>query len=171
MPNPPLPYAPPLAPMSRVDYFPNPGLNGTVADSGHHDITTALAESPGFDIGLAIVLGAGGYGFGRLPSASTDISNGLVIGFSLYKPMQEPAFPHWQPTFAADILRKGRIWVVCQGAMVDQGPVFIIYSGANAGQVRGDAGSGGNAAVAFSRAVARQGAAAGGLVILDVNTP
>lgn len=170
MPNPVLPYTPPQAPQLRVDYFPNPGLNGTLVDaSGFHDITTALVEAPGFDLGLAIVLGAGGYGFGKIPGASGDIAN--VIGFSLYKPMQEPAFPHWQPTNAADILRKGRIWILSQGATVDNGPAFIIYSGANAGMLRGDAGSGGNAALQFTRGTVRQGAAAGGLSILEVNLP
>lgn len=169
MPNPALPYTPPQAPQMRVDYFPNPGLAGQLADTGFHDITTALAEAPGFDIGLAIAQGAGGYGFGKIPGASGDIAN--VIGWSLYKPMQEPAFPRYQPTFAADILRKGRIWVLCQGATVDNGPAFVIYAGANAGMLRGDAGSGGNAALQVTRATVRNGAAAGGLAILDVNMP
>lgn len=171
MPNPAIPFPPPQVPQTTVTYFPNIGLNGQLADTGHHDITTAVAESPGFDIGLAVAQGAGGYGYGRALSASTDITNGLVIGWSLYKAMQEPAFPHWQPTFAADIVRKGRIYVYCQGATVDNGPAFVIYSGANAGQLRGDAGAGPNAALQVPRVIVRQGAAAQGIALLDINLP
>jgi len=169
MPNPANLYTPPQFPQTTVNYFPNVGLNGQLADTGHHDITTAVAESPGFDVGLAIVLGAGGYGYGRLPAASGDIAS--VIGFSLYEAMREPSIPRFLPFVAVDILRKGRIWITAQGITVDNGPVFIIYSGANAGQLRGDAGSGGNAALQLTRATVRQGSAAGGMSLVEVNLP
>lgn len=169
MPNLILPYTPPNGPQTRVDQFPNIGLNGTLADCGNHTISSVTVETGGFDVGVAVALGVGGYGFGKALAASGDVAN--VIGWSMFKPMMEPSVPRFLATNVADVVRKGRLWVLCQGATVDLGPAFVIYSGASAGQLRGDASSGGTAALQVTRATVLQGAAAGGLALLDINMP
>lgn len=156
-------------PQTSVQYFPDPGLNGQITDTGFHDITTGIGDTD-LDVGLAVVLGANGTRSIKLPGASTDVQN-TIKGWTCYTPMIEPRNPRFAQGDAVNVIRVGRVWVVCQGTTVDEGPVYVIYSGANAGQVRGDAGSGGNAAVQVTRAKIIQGASAGNLAQLSVNLP
>lgn len=152
-----------------VTQFPEIGLEGQLADSGFHDITPGIVDSA-LDHGRFVVLGANGYQSIKLPGASADVTN-TAKGVVLYRAMKEPCSPHFNATETADVLRVGRIYVVPQGDMTDEGPVYVIYSGANAGKVRADAGSGGNAAVLEPRAKMIKGGAAGSVCILSVNLP
>jgi hypothetical protein len=156
---------PGFPPQTSVTYFPDIGLNGQLADTGHHDITTGLADTS-LDCGLAVVLGANGYQSIKLPGSSGDVTN-TIKGWTLYRAMKEPNDPRYVIHDAVDVLRVGRIWIIAQGDLVDEGPVYVVHSGANAGKVRGD----NTGATLVSRAKVIQGATAGNLAKISVNLP
>jgi len=156
-------------PQVSVEYFPDPGMNGQIVDIGPRDILSALADTD-LDIGLGVVLGANGPNSIKLPGQTSDVAN-LFMGFTRYNPMIEPRSPHYAATDTVGVLRVGRIWLVCQGDVTDQGPLYVIHAGANAGKIRGDAGSGGNAATQVTRGRVIQGATAGNLCQVALNMP
>lgn len=158
----------PSGPQLVVTQFPAVASAGQIADTGFRDVTTGIADGD-MDPALAVVLGAHGSDSIKLPSATGDLAS--LKGWTLAKVMKEPRTPQFAATDAVDVLRVGRLWVVPQGDVVDEGPVYVIHSGANAGRIRGDAGSGGNAATLVSRAKVLKGATAGNLARIAVNLP
>ncbi len=155
-------------PQTTVSQFPAIGLEGQLADSGFHDITAGIVGTA-LDCGRLICLGDDGYQSVKPIASSADVP--FVKGFSLYRAMIEPNSPRFPAGVAIDILRVGRIYVVAQGDLTDEGPVFVVHAGANAGLLRADVGSGGNAATAFTRAKVIKGGSAGALCIVSINLP
>ncbi len=157
-------------PQVTISPFPPIGINGQFADTGFKDVTTGICDVA-VDPGLFLVLGANGYQSVKLPAVTGDIASGK--GFSVFKTMTEarPGLPLYPATSAIDVLRVGRIYIVVQGTVIDEGPVFIIHAGASAGMVRGDASSGGTAATVLPRAKCIKGASAGNVAIISINLP
>ncbi len=158
----------PSGPQLSVTYFPSSAYAGMPADGGFRDVTTGIADTD-MDHGLAVCLGANGDQSIKLPGASGDLSS--LKGFTLRRVMAEPRSPAFAAHDALDVMRVGRLWVAVQGDVVSEGPVYIIYSGTNAGLVRGDAGSGGNAAVLVTRCKVLEGATAGNLAKIAISLP
>jgi hypothetical protein len=171
----------------QIDYplIPGPAFPGMLADSGDHDIATGIAEVA-LDVGLGVVVGSvtsPGFGTGtagasgpsvKLPASSGDVAN-LLWGVTQYLAAREPqpdiAPNRYRIGDAIPCVKVGRIWVqvdATSGAsLVDQGPVFLVYSGANAGKFRGD--TGGGTAAQITNAKVLTGGLAGGVARIRVN--
>ena len=174
-------------PQTSYPLIPPPAFPGMLADSGNHDTETGFAEVP-LDAGLGVVVGSvtsPGTGTGaagmagpsvKLLAASGDVTN-LFKGVSQYLAAREPvpgSANRYAVGDAVPCVTQGRIWVQVDAtvgaALLDEGPVFLVFSGANAGKFRGDAGVGPAAAV-VAGAKCKIGATAGGVAQIKVNTP
>lgn len=166
--------------------IPQPAFAGMLADSGNHDIETGFAEVA-LDAGLGLAIGAvtaPGTGTGtsgaagpsvKLPASSGDVTN-LFAGVSQYLAAREPVAGSSNRFAIGDAvprLTQGRIWVQIDAtggaSLVSQGPVFLVYSGAQAGKFRGDTGGGTAAQVTGAKVMI--GGSAGGVAKVKFNTP
>lgn len=152
---------------TSVTYFPDVAIAGQLADTGFRDVRTGILDTD-CGAGLAVVLGANGPQSVKLPGQSSDVTDKLM-GFTVYDPMREPRTPRYAAKDCINVVKKGRLWVTAQGDTADQGPVYVVHSGSNAGQIRGDAGGG--TATVCQRARVVQGATAGGLTQIEINLP
>lgn len=73
-----------------------------------------------------------------LPGATGEIKTAL--GATVYRAMKEEgASTHYDADEQVTIIRKGTIYLTCKSACAIGGDVFVVHSGADAGQVRLDA--------------------------------
>lgn len=149
---------------------------GMLADTGYHDIESALAEVP-LDVGLGVIVGATG---GPTPSVKlpTQISDlALLKGISQYLAAREPTgnANRYAIGDAVPCVTQGRIWVqvdtTAGSSLADNGPVYLVYTGADAGRFRGDTGAGGVTAVLVPNARCKVGGVAGGVAEIKINLP
>lgn len=147
---------------------------GMVADNGFSDTESAVAEAP-LDAGLGVVIGTTG---GPTPTVQLPASAGdlaLLKGVTMYLAAREPGVSkRFDVGDAVPCLTQGRIWVQIDATsgsvLVDNGPVYLVFTGANAGKFRGDAGVG-PAAVLVPNARCKVGGAAGGIGEIKINLP
>jgi hypothetical protein len=153
---------------------PAVAVAGLIADTGFRDVQSRILEqAAGAAPGRLMVKGTGQDQV-KLPTAAGDVTND-AIGFLVWNTMMEPnGFPTpgaavWQDKDAVPVLGKGRIWVPVTGAAtLDDGGVFVIHSGADAGTVRGTADA--SATVLGSSKVLRSGLI-GGVSLVEINLP
>lgn len=129
-------------PQTHYNQFPTVAFNGQVADGGpFRDIISRLLDAD-CGVGIGLCTGVDNTRV-KLISTGTDVTTAAFKGFVIYEPNREPAYP--TPSAgtmrkagdSVQLLRKGRIWVMPQGDVVDDGPVYLCTT-ANYGQVRGD---------------------------------
>lgn len=113
----------------------------------------------------------------HLPQAATDITNArLAMGFALHTQAVENALVGanlgYEPQSAVSVLRKGRVYVQVEDAVVAGGQVFIRHvagAGEQLGAARSDAD--GADASALPSASFMTAASAGGLAVVEINLP
>lgn len=154
-------------------FEPAVAIEGMIADSGVRDVISRLLESSASDAGLFHVKGTA-TDQTKLPAAAGDVTN-FLQGVSVYEPMRAATATadRLRAKDMVPLLRRGRIWVKVAGtALVDNGPVFVTHSGADAGKVSGAVGAGPDAtAVPNGAAKCIKGGAPGALALIDLNLP
>lgn len=173
-------------PQLSYDLVPAVAFAGMLADSGMRDVETAFAEVV-LDAGLGVCVGATtgpGIGTGEdgeagptviLPTAAADVTNHFK-GVALYNTGKEPTGTANRYAVGDPVpcLQNGRVWVqidaTALAALVNDGPVFLVHSGAQAGKFRGDAGVG-PAATVVANAKCKIGGVAGGVGMIKLNLP
>ncbi len=161
----------------QVSYalVPPPAFAGMIADSGFHDVESAIAEVA-LDCGLGVMKGTTGGVTPqvKLPTSAGDLA--FLKGVTIYQAIKEPTgnANRYAAGDPLGCLTQGRIWVQIDATvgavMVDEGPVYWVFTGANAGKFRGDAGSG-PAAVLVPNAKCKVGGTAGGVAEIKINLP
>ena len=113
----------------------------------------------------------------HLPQTGTDVTNPRVaMGFALHTHAVENALTGeslgYEPQSAVSILRRGRVYVLVEDAVVAGGQVFIRHV-AGAGETLGAARSDvdGSDASALPSASFMTAASAGGLAVVELNLP
>jgi hypothetical protein len=154
-------------PQTTYSDFPAQAVAGQIADLSPTHTISRLAEGP---------IGAGCFvakGTSRdqtlLPAAGTDVSAHLD-GVAIYTALKEPytSTAQYKATDSVPVLRKGPIWVqVAVVAVTDDSVPYIYHTGSNAGKIRGT--TDGSATVAPSGVKVIQGAAPGGLALVELN--
>jgi hypothetical protein len=68
-------------------------------------------------------------------AAATDVTpGGVLLGVTIKQFWtRESGSPDYPQRSMASILRRGRVWMVCAGAIAITDPLFIVHTGANAG--------------------------------------
>ncbi len=138
-----MPTNPANFPLPQLTYsiLPSQGFAGQLYDAGHHDIITGIADED-LDAGLGVCTGDE-FGGIELPATGTDVTGAQFKGVTILQVAREPGqFPATGPRYlakdAVPILRRGRIWVMPLGDMVNDGPVYCVVASANFGRFRGD---------------------------------
>jgi len=160
---------------------PPPAFAGMLGDCGPWDIQSCLAEAD-LDCGLGLVYGTQPSGHDvSTPVVDLPANTGEVakfMGVSQYLSQREPngtSAARYAAKSGVPVVRKGRIWVkidaTAGSSLANEGPVFLVHSGAQAGKFRQDTGAGGTAATAISGARVRVGGSEGGIALVDFNIP
>lgn len=136
--------------MAQTSYsinIPAVSYPGQIADNGQKDVLSALAVAAAINYGTLVVTDeTNTAGFdqlaGKAPGASTDISVvGAQLGVALADQAraQNPAVatPQYPQYAAVPCLRKGRVWVLAETAMVDGANPFIRFAAGAGGTVLG----------------------------------
>lgn len=155
-------------PQTTMTQFPAVALEGMVADMRSAVIVSKLA-TVAIPVGRGVVK-ATAWDLCKLPALGTDITN-LFQGVAILNSMREPGVPHYAINSAVSVLRRGAIWLLAEGDVTDEGPVFIVNgSGAGTpGKLRGDANTA--AATQVTAAKVLKGATAGSLALVEFNLP
>lgn len=165
-------------PQINYNLVPDPAFAGQRADAGP-DRTRSMLASVALDAGLGLIYsGAASTGGAQqcgLPASSGDVTN-LFVGISEYLAAREPIAGSSNRYAIGDgvsVVEEGGIWVQVDSttgsSLVDEGPVFLIYSGADKGRFRGD--NGGGTATQVTRAKCRIGGLAGSVAQIRINLP
>lgn len=161
-------------PQTTFREVPAFGLQGQNGMPNQPTTTFSAILETAADPGLFLTLGAGGYGFADVVDAAADVTSaGLLQGVGLYRPALEPADPNFAIGDSISIMRRGYVWVLCNGTVTDSGPVYIVYDNSTPtnilGSIRADAGSGTIAAVAPAGVRVVRGASAAGVALVELN--
>lgn len=161
--------------MSQTSYQqdPNPGLEGQLVDaSPYNEIVTGVAEAA-IIFGRFVFRSAAGAADDRPPMVDTpaltgDVTGPLLIGVAMSDPTKE-AGAGWAIGDVVRIMRRGRIWMVTEDAVIYGAPVFVRFTagGSGIGSVRSDIDGGD--AVALPGASFRGIAGIAGLVPVEYN--
>jgi hypothetical protein len=161
-------------PQTTFREVPDFGLQGQPGDMNPYTANSAILEAD-MDPGLFLTLGAGGYGFADEIDAAADVTTaGLLQGVGIYRPALEPASPNFAEGDSISVMRRGYVWVLCNGTVTDGGPVYIVFDNTDPtdirGSIRADAGSGTIAAAAPSGVRVKRGATGkGSLALVELN--
>lgn len=127
---------------------------GQIADASYvKDALSVLLVAAAVPFGVFVCKDAANTGgfdqlAAKVPALATDITNvGSLLGVLLAEQViaQDPsvAVPTWPIKSAVAALRKGRVWVLSETAVVDGNPVFVRFAtgagGSQKGAVRADA--------------------------------
>ncbi len=159
-------------PQTSFGTAPPVAIEGMVGDSSdtHHD--SALC-SAAMAAGRGVSLGSDD-GIVALPAQASDVSAHFQ-GFTTYQAMREStgSANRFTTKSAIGVLRRGRIWLRCEGDMVDDGPVYVVNGsgGGTPGKVRGDANTAAATIIPNGAARCIKGALSGNLVLVEVNLP
>lgn len=161
-------------PQTTFREVPDFGLQGQLAEPLNPYTTLSAILEAAVDSGLFLTLGAGGYGYADEVDAAGDVTTaGLLQGVGLYRAALEPATPNFAVGESITILRRGYVWVLCNGTVTDGGPVFIVFDNTTPtdirGSIRADAGVGTIAAAAPAGVRVKRGAAAGSVALVELN--
>lgn len=160
--------------MAQTSYSINQagGQAGGIADDGRHDVVSATNPTAATPFGAAVAYGAVD-GDCKLPSSSTD----KILGVAILEQTKEQALGTGVVNYPAgsliSVLKRGRINVAVENAVVAGGPVYVRFAagagGALLGAFRSDADTG--SAVIVDGALFATSAASGGIAIVDMNLP
>lgn len=160
-----------IYPQTAVSQLPSLGVQGQLAyPDKPFDINSRFLETA-MDPGLFVTQGSTDtFNGAKAPSAAGDITTaGKLQGVVMYQAGLEPASPNFAIKDCVGVLRKGYIWVLCDGDTTDGGPCFIVFQTNTLGAVRADAGAGTYAAAAPEGVRIHKGASAGGFCIVELN--
>ena len=151
---------------------------GMIYDLGENDFISAVNQSVAVGFGLGLAQGSGADGRCKLPAASGDVTN-LFLGISALVQTKEQPYPSLsgpvQYPAGSDIaiMRKGRIWVQVEEAVVPMGPVFCRFASGAGGTQLGAFRTSADTATAAQvpHAVYRSTAAAQGFAVVELNNP
>lgn len=142
---------------------------GQLADLGPNDIVSKVNVVDALtSFGLAVVQGATD-DQAHLPSLSTDKVIGVVVHVANREQALGTGIVGFKKSDVLPVLMKGRIWVLVDGPVVVNGPVFVRFAGGQAGVFRSDADTA-NATLVDGASFATS-AFAGGLAIVNFNLP
>lgn len=170
--------------MSQTSYainIPAVSYPGQIADAGYKDVLSGMAALAAIPYGvLAVIDASNDGGFDNLaikvPAASADITTaGKAVGVVLADQAraQDPsvAAAVYPQNSAVPCLRKGRVWVQSETAVVDGAPVFVRFAtgsgGSQKGAVRADADTA--SAAQLPGACFRGSYAAAGYVVVELS--
>lgn len=137
-------------------------FEGMLADIGLRDVGSYISEeSPVIAYGLGVIQGAADQGL-LLPSADTNRLLGVLVHNQI-----KPSGIRSRDT--ADVLRKGRIWVLPEQDIAPKDPVFWRIRGDARGRFRKDADGGAAIAVANARWCTTGGT--NQVAVLEINLP
>jgi hypothetical protein len=164
-----------IYPQTSVAQFPGAAFAGMLGDSWFgQDIESGVcSETAGFEAGIAVIQDGDP---GVLPGNAQKVklpvdATSVVEGFTIFRTMKQPQSPRFALYDSVGVLKKGRIWCLCQ-ANVNQGDdVYAWYasSGGTKGSIRNDAGSTQAVKVRGARVV--RGGLAAGFALIDFNWP
>lgn len=162
--------------MSQTSYAVNmsEGKNGALYDAGDNDVMSVVNPAVAIPFGKLVVQN-GTEGQGKLPTASTDITdNQKVLGFALCSQNIESdasGDPEYPVNSVVPVLRKGRAYVKVEETVTESSVVYVRYAaGGNGVGCFGDtAGTSEKAILAGARYV--KGASANGLAVVEFNLP
>ena len=159
----------------QTSYSINQGISqaGMLADLGNNDVVSKYdtLDSLGVAFGLGLAQGAADDQV-HLPSASTDKFVGISVLVQHKEQQLGTGLVNYKQGDMISVLRKGRVWVQVDSAVVAGAPVFCRFaagSGSVLGSFRADADTGSASQVMGS--VFTSSAVAGGLAIVDINLP
>lgn len=163
--------------------FPAVAFAGQMSDSGRCSAVSCIASAPVTAGTFVSQTGGNAPSTGDRtvlcgpPTQASDVTN-LLLGVARREAYRMPNAALAAQFAIGDtvpVQESGRIWVKVDpasgGAVVDRGPIFVVNSGANAGTIRPDTGSGGTAATAFTRGRVVTGGPAGGIAEISINIP
>lgn len=161
--------------MSQTSYSINQPVAqaGQLYDLGPNDFISATDLTEVVPFGVALVQGAGDNQC-HLPAASGDIAK--LLGVSVLVQTKEQALltsiVNYPVHSTISVLRKGRVWVQVEEAVVSMDPVFIRYAAGTGSQLgafrkSADAGTAGQA----DGCVFRSSASTGGFAVVEFNLP
>lgn len=163
-------------PQTSYEYAPAAAVAGQLASTGFDVSTTSGIAETAIGAGAFVASGTAN-GQVKIPAASGDVT-GKIRGVARYQVAKEPVGPiggPFLPNFkigdAVPVLRRGPIWVpVAEADVADDAVPYVIFSGDNAGSIRGTANAD---AVQPSNGAVRvlKGASAGGLALVELNLP
>ena len=158
------------------------GVVFTYADTVNVTSTDVILNETNVPFGSFVSLNDEGQQTGdrrlvHLPQAATDVTNARVaMGFALHTHAVENALTGdnlgYEPQSAVSILRRGRVLVQVEDAVVAGGQVFIRHvagAGESLGAARSDVD--GSDASALPSASFMTAASAGGLAVVEINLP
>lgn len=165
-------------PQVAVTQNPAQAIQGQIAEGGWLTNEESVIAEVAIAAGLCVVTGATAavgapleVTFGKLPTVIGDMTTNFR-GFAVYNDMKMPPAGGGTPTYAigdcVPVMRRGRMWVPISGDVLIDGPCYVVYTGATAGQCRGDNT---NATLLPNAKFLRITTAASGLLaLLEVNT-
>ncbi len=155
-------------PQTTYDQFNAEALEGMVTE-GHFGNFIDSGTLEGTSNSARGMVTGSGYGLVKVPTGTTYISAHFQ-GVSVYQSAKMPqagAAVRYADGDTVPCLKKGRIWVLAQGDMVLDGPVYCVHSGADAGKFRGD----NTTATIVAGAICRKAALTGALALIELNLP
>ena len=161
--------------MSQTSYATDmsAGNDGQIYDIGFNDYVSGLAEQAVIP-GIVVTKGTSANEV-DLPNAAADVSNPkLVKGFvvrDLAVEVPASGVVSYPATTAVSVMRKGRIWAVCENAFAHTDSVFVRITAASTntqlGRIRTDADTA--TATALSGVKFLNSGSAGALALLQVD--
>lgn len=103
---------------TSISRLPSAAIAGMVAASDRQEVDSrALSTSAGVDAGVLIVEGATPGEVGALPTNAGTLA--FPVGFSIFQVSKEATSPNYKQYDMVPCLRKGRIWLKCEGTISD----------------------------------------------------
>ena len=161
--------------MSQTFYAINQpaAMAGMLYDLGENDVVSAVNNTQAVPFGVAMVQGTLDNEC-HLPASAGDLAK--TLGVSVLVQTKEQALVtsivNYPVGSDVSILRKGRVWVQVEEAVVAFSPVFVRFaagSGTQLGAFRASADTA--TAGQISGCVYRSSAAAGGFAVVEFNLP
>lgn len=142
------------------------GFPGNIVDTRSSVVETFTAQSI-LNFGVFVVKGNSGKV--KLPANGSEVTDKFA-GIVLSSAVKHPG--PYEVNAVVPVLRRGAVFVLAEGAVTEDGPLFVVNgSGAGTpGALRGDA-NGGAATQITTRARIIKGASAGQLAEIEINLP
>jgi hypothetical protein len=161
-------------PQTAYSLEPAVAYAGMIADMSPRTVLSRLLETAaGAGAGLFLVDGTDPFTQCALPAATADVTNKLM-GVSILQLMKAPtgSSPAYAQKDSVSIGRIGCYWCVVgpDGLTAGDPTLFVVHSGANAGQVQGTAG-GDTKATAIPNGAAKCLMVSGTIALIQVNLP
>lgn len=162
-------------PQITYDVFPKAALAGQLADTAIGTMTESRVAEAELSAGRFVVSGTSS-GQVKLPASGAEVTNKLR-GVALYRGVKEargpiggPYDPQFGPMDSVPVGRTCRVWVpVVAADIADDAVPYIVFSGGDAGCIRGTSDAAAQAAPSGVKVAI--GAAVGGVALVELNLP